>query len=246
MVGKMKVSALLEAHARRRQGPGRARSWRSSASRRRRRVRGLGANQVAALEREFGCCGRASVSEPSPARRPAHRPLRALRRRQGHASSAHVRAPHPEVWLSVSATTRAPRPGEVDGVHYHFVDRRRVRPDGRGGRAARVGRVRAATATARRARRSRSGSRRAGRCCWRSTCRARARSGEPMPEALLVFLAPPSLGRAGPPADRPGHRGPAERSRRRLSTRASRAGRRGGVRRDASSTTTSSGPPTSW
>ena len=24
--------------------------------------------------------------------------------------------------LSVSATTRAPRPGEVDGVHYHFVD----------------------------------------------------------------------------------------------------------------------------
>lgn len=25
--------------------------------------------------------------------------------------------------LSVSATTRAPRPGEVDGVHYHFLDR---------------------------------------------------------------------------------------------------------------------------
>lgn len=25
--------------------------------------------------------------------------------------------------FSVSATTRAPRPGEVDGVHYHFVDR---------------------------------------------------------------------------------------------------------------------------
>lgn len=28
---------------------------------------------------------------------------------------------HPEIWLSVSATTRAPRPGEVEGVHYHFV-----------------------------------------------------------------------------------------------------------------------------
>jgi len=27
--------------------------------------------------------------------------------------------------LSVSVTTRAPRPGEVDGVHYHFVDERR-------------------------------------------------------------------------------------------------------------------------
>ena len=26
------------------------------------------------------------------------------------------------IWLSVSATTRPPRPGEVDGVHYRFVD----------------------------------------------------------------------------------------------------------------------------
>jgi guanylate kinase len=36
--------------------------------------------------------------------------------------AAHVRENHPEVWLSVSATTRRPRPGEVDGIHYHFVD----------------------------------------------------------------------------------------------------------------------------
>jgi guanylate kinase len=36
--------------------------------------------------------------------------------------AAQVRATHPEVWLSVSVTTRSPRPGEVDGVHYHFVD----------------------------------------------------------------------------------------------------------------------------
>ena len=28
---------------------------------------------------------------------------------------------HPDVALSVSCTTRAPRPGEVDGVSYHFV-----------------------------------------------------------------------------------------------------------------------------
>ena len=27
---------------------------------------------------------------------------------------------HPEVYLSVSATTRDPRPGEVDGIHYFF------------------------------------------------------------------------------------------------------------------------------
>jgi guanylate kinase len=32
-----------------------------------------------------------------------------------------VRRRHPQVWLSVSVTTRAPRPGEVDGVEYHFV-----------------------------------------------------------------------------------------------------------------------------
>jgi len=35
--------------------------------------------------------------------------------------AAAVRERHPEVWLSVSATTRPPRPGEVDGVHYRFV-----------------------------------------------------------------------------------------------------------------------------
>jgi guanylate kinase len=34
-----------------------------------------------------------------------------------------LRERHPEVWLSVSATTRFPRPGEVDGVHYRFVTR---------------------------------------------------------------------------------------------------------------------------
>lgn len=28
---------------------------------------------------------------------------------------------HPEIFVSVSATTRAPRPGEIDGVHYLFV-----------------------------------------------------------------------------------------------------------------------------
>ncbi len=34
---------------------------------------------------------------------------------------ARIRELHPEVKFSVSATTRSPRPGEVDGVHYFFV-----------------------------------------------------------------------------------------------------------------------------
>lgn len=36
--------------------------------------------------------------------------------------AADIREHHPDVWISVSATTRPPRPGEVDGVHYLFVD----------------------------------------------------------------------------------------------------------------------------
>ncbi len=36
--------------------------------------------------------------------------------------AAHIKAHHPEIHLSVSATTRAPRPGETHGEHYLFVD----------------------------------------------------------------------------------------------------------------------------
>lgn len=36
--------------------------------------------------------------------------------------STYIRENYPDVLLSVSATTRAPRPGEVDGVNYYFVD----------------------------------------------------------------------------------------------------------------------------
>jgi guanylate kinase len=35
---------------------------------------------------------------------------------------AELRRRHPEVWVSVSVTTRSPRPGEIDGLQYHFVD----------------------------------------------------------------------------------------------------------------------------
>lgn len=34
---------------------------------------------------------------------------------------ADLRAKCPQIWLSVSVTTRSPRPGELDGREYHFV-----------------------------------------------------------------------------------------------------------------------------
>ncbi len=36
--------------------------------------------------------------------------------------AADIRDRYPAIWLSVSVTTRQPRPGEEDGVHYHFRD----------------------------------------------------------------------------------------------------------------------------
>ncbi len=35
--------------------------------------------------------------------------------------ATYVRDHHPEIWLSVSATPRRPRPGETNGVNYWFV-----------------------------------------------------------------------------------------------------------------------------
>ena len=40
---------------------------------------------------------------------------------------ARVRELYPHIWVSVSCTTRAPRPGERDGVEYRFVTRARFR-----------------------------------------------------------------------------------------------------------------------
>ena len=39
---------------------------------------------------------------------------------------AAVRRRHPDVWVSTSVTTRAPRPTETDGVEYHFVSQDRM------------------------------------------------------------------------------------------------------------------------
>jgi guanylate kinase len=62
------------------------------------------------------------VNRPRPGVRPSRLTVLAGPTAVGKGSvSADIRAHHPEVWISVSATTRAPRPGEQDGVHYWFV-----------------------------------------------------------------------------------------------------------------------------
>jgi len=54
---------------------------------------------------------------------PTPRPLTVLTGPRGVGKGTLVqllRQRHPQLWLSVSATTRPPRPGEQEGVHYFF------------------------------------------------------------------------------------------------------------------------------
>jgi guanylate kinase len=63
--------------------------------------------------------GNASHPAPEPVRR-----LTVLSGPSGVGKStvvAYLRRHHPEIWLSVSVTTRFPRPGEIHGVNYCFV-----------------------------------------------------------------------------------------------------------------------------
>jgi guanylate kinase len=102
-----------------------------------------------------------------------------------------IRARSPWVWLSVSVTTRPKRDNEVDGVHYHFISRtefQRMVDTGQLLEWADFAGNRYGTP--------------------RAPVEARLREGEPvllkidlqgarqvreaMPDALLVFLAPPS------------------------------------------------------
>ena len=106
--------------------------------------------------------------------------------------AAHVRENHPEVWLSVSATTRKPRPGEVDGVHYHFVDDAEFDAMAVGGEllewAVVHGRAKYGTPRAPVERELA-----AGRPALLEIDLQGARQvRETMPDALFVFLAPPT------------------------------------------------------
>jgi guanylate kinase len=108
------------------------------------------------------------------------------------AVSTYIREHYPEVLLSVSATTRAPRPGEVEGVNYYFVSDRefdRLEASGAMLETAMVhnafrygtprGPIEAALAQ--------------GRSVLLEIDLQGARSVRAaMPEAILVFLLPPS------------------------------------------------------
>jgi guanylate kinase len=106
--------------------------------------------------------------------------------------TAWVREHHPEIWISVSATTRARRPGEQDGVHYHFVSEAefdRLVADGEllewavVHRGARYGTLRRPVVEALAE----------GRLTMLEIDLQGARQvRESMPEARFVFLAPPS------------------------------------------------------
>ncbi|HMM81849.1 MAG TPA: guanylate kinase [Terrimesophilobacter sp.] len=108
------------------------------------------------------------------------------------AVSRHIREHHPNVLLSVSATTRPPRPGEVDGVDYRFVS------DDEFDRMIRAGAM-LETATVHNA--YRYGTPRApiesalaeGRSVLLEIDLQGARAVKAvMPDAILVFLLPPS------------------------------------------------------
>ncbi|GHF38511.1 guanylate kinase [Amycolatopsis bartoniae] len=69
--------------------------------------------------------GRATDGEPVRGQRPRRR-LTVVSGPSGVGKSSVVgelRRLNPDIYFSVSVTTRPPRPGEVDGEHYHFVDR---------------------------------------------------------------------------------------------------------------------------
>jgi guanylate kinase len=104
---------------------------------------------------------------------------------------AKVRSLYPHIWVSVSCTTRTPRPGETDGVEYRFLTRPAFQELATGGQLLEHAEY-------------------AGNLYGtpRGPVEEHLRHGEPalleielqgarqvraaMPEAFLVFLAPPS------------------------------------------------------
>ncbi len=103
-----------------------------------------------------------------------------------------LRARHPELELAVSATTRPPRPGETDGVAYHFLTDRdfdRRLEQGEFVEHATYAGHRYGTLRAELERRARGGRPVVLEIDLQGARQVRAA----MPDAALIFIAPPSI-----------------------------------------------------
>ena len=145
--------------------------------------------------------------------------------------AADIREHHPEVWISVSATTRAARPGELNGVHYWFVSDeefdRMIAEDDLLEWAVVHGQNRYGTP-----RQPVDLALASGRPAMLEIDLQGARQvRETMPRGAVRLPGAPLVGGAGPPTDRPGHRGRG-RARPPAGHRARGAGRADRVRRE--------------
>jgi guanylate kinase len=105
---------------------------------------------------------------------------------------AALRQRHPELELSVSATTRPPRPGERDGVDYHFLtesDFERRLAGGEFIEHATYAGHRYGTLRAELERRTRGGA----PVVLEIELVGARQIREAIPDAVLIFIAPPSL-----------------------------------------------------
>ena len=210
IVGKMKVPrSSRRCPGSARFGP--ARSWRSSTSPPPDGCAASGAKQKDAPARRVRGARRPSIRPSRPAGRarvaPSTRQLFVVSGPSGVGKGTVVRGCSeldPTSSYSVSSTTRPPRPGEVDGVDYRFVSDGGIRPAGRGRRAPRVGRRSSATGTDAVGPVATSSSARDGRDPGDRRRRAPRQIRERVPDAVLIFLAPPSHRGAGAPACGPG------------------------------------------
>jgi guanylate kinase len=136
--------------------------------------------------------------EPSPGgaavATPVHSRLTVLSGPSGVGKStvvAELNRSCPQIWISVSVTTRKPRPGEVNGREYHFVDDHefdRLVASGAFLEWARFAGNRYGTPRA-----PLNQKLEAGVCCLLEIDVAGARQvRQAAPDARLVFLAPPS------------------------------------------------------
>ena len=125
-----------------------------------------------------------------------------------------VRTQHPEIWISVSVTTRTPRPNEVDGIHYHFISEAEfdemVADDGLLEWAVVHGAARYGTPRAPVEERLAAGKPALLEIDLQGARQVRER----MPDALMVFLAPPSWDELVRRLVGRGTEGPDERERR--------------------------------